>query len=110
MGMRDFEGNPLPEPGGSTVVFVSPGGVACKPFAEGYLTMRVCLGNPHDVEDGLEVQLDRGWEPIPWETRAVRDDALAELRRRASGAEGDARSRLVRLIEHVRRTPYYEST
>lgn len=104
------DGQPPPVPGGITVTYVSPGGVACRPFAEGYLTMRVCLGHVYHVEDGLEAEVALGCEPVPWASHKVREEAIAELRRRASGAEGEDRPTLVRLLEHVKRTPYYEDT
>ncbi len=90
------------------VVYVSPGGVAVKPFAEGYATMRVCLGHVDHAEGGLMAEMSRGLEPVPWQNEAVRDEAIEDLRRRARKAEGERRSELVRLIQHVMRTPYYE--
>lgn len=108
MSMCELEKAPLPPPDGITVTYVSPGGVACRPFAEGYLTMRVCLGHIHHPDDGLEAEMEYGREPVPWISAATRNDAIAELRRRAKKAEGDNRSKLIRLLEHVRQTPYYE--
>lgn len=97
-----------PVPGGVTVTFVSPGGIAVKPFAEGYLTMRVGLGHVEAEDGGLMAEAALGRQPVPWASREVRDEAIAELRRRAKAAEGEERATLVRLLEHVRRTPYYE--
>ena len=109
MPMRDIEGAPPPEPGGVTVTYVSPGGVACMPFADGFLAMRVCLGHVDHAEDGLAAEADGGAEPVPWASRAARDEAEAALRRRAGGAEGDRRESLLRLADHVRGAPYYEA-
>lgn len=108
MPMRDLEGAPPPVPGGVTVTFVSPGGVACRPFAGAYLTMRVCLGHVHDPDDGLGAETALGRDPVPWASKAVREGAIADLRRRARAVEGEDRAALVRMLEHVRRTPYYE--
>lgn len=104
--MRDFEGAPPPS---STVILVSPGGVACVPFAEGYAAVRVCLGLLFDAEDGLEAEVRLGRRPVPWRSGAARGEALAELRAMARGARGDERAGLVRLIGHVLDTPYYEA-
>lgn len=94
------------------VIYVTPGGAAVKRFADRYLTMRVCLGHFDHAEDGLAAELrdsgGPGWEPVPWESEAVRGEAIEELRRRARVSSGERRSELVRLLEHVRRTPYYD--
>ena len=98
-----------PDPEGITVTYVSPGGVACRPFADGYLTMRVCLGHIQHGEDGLQTEVARRRDPVPWASKKVRKEAIAELGRRVEGAEGVDQAGLVRLLEHVRRTPYYDS-
>ena len=109
MSMRELEERSLPAPGGVTVTYTSPGGIAVRPYADGYLAMRVCLGHVDHAEDGLVGEVERGREPVPWQDRAVRDEAIAELRRRARKSEGDQRSALIKLVEHVRNTPYYEA-
>lgn len=91
-----------------TVIYVSPGGIAVKPFADGYATMRVCLGHVDHAEDGLAAEVAQGLEPVPWQSEAVRGEAIEGLRRWARKSEGEERSALARLIEHVMRTPYYE--
>lgn len=106
MSIRDLQELPPPPPDRVTVVYTSPGGIAVKPFADRYLAMRVCLGHIDHAEDGLMVEVGR--EPVPWESEAVREEAIVEIRRRARKAKGEARSALVRLLEHVVGTPYYE--
>lgn len=106
--MTDFDPAP-PIPGGVTVSFVSPGGIACRPFASGYVPMRVVLGHVDAEDGGLAAEVALGREPVPWASEAVRGEAIAELRRRARAAEGEDRAGLVRLLEHVRRTPHYEA-
>ncbi len=109
MSLRDLEEYPLPTKNSyHVVIFVSPGGVACKPFSDGYLTMRVCLGHIHDPEDGLELEVDQKREPIPWESEAVRNEAIAELKRRAKKSTGYERSKLIAMLQHVRGTAYFQ--
>ncbi|MEM7120556.1 MAG: hypothetical protein AAF563_04715 [Pseudomonadota bacterium] len=109
MTMRDLENVRPPDPRGTFhVVYVAPGGVAVLPFADRYLAVRVVLGHVYDPHDGLAAEVDEGREPVPWESAAVRDEALAALLDRAERAEDAECSDLLRLAEHVRRTPYYE--
>ena len=51
--MRDLDPTP-PVPGGLIVTFVSPGGLALEPFADGYALMRVVAGHLDDAGDPLE--------------------------------------------------------
>jgi len=106
--MRDLEKQPPPAPGGITVIYTSPGGIAVRLYADGYLTMRVCLGHVGHAEDGLMTEVVQKREPVPWKDHTVRDNAMVELRRRARKADGDDRSALVKVLEHVRFTPYYD--
>jgi len=100
--------NRQPPENGITIAYTSPGGIAVKPFADGYLAMRVCLGHIHHLEDGLLAELRGSREPVPWQNATVREEAIETLRRRARRADDGERSALARLIEHVQRTPYYE--
>ena len=87
-----------------TVMLVTPGGVVTRPFADGHLTMRTCVGHIHDREDGLIAELEAGREPVPWESVEVRDDAIFAVETRLD-VDDPLRERL---LEHVRATPYYE--
>lgn len=107
MSITELANRPPPE-NGITIAYTSPGGIAVKPFADGYLAMRVCLGHIHHVEDGLMAELCGSREPVPWQNAAVRDEAVEMLRWRARKADGDERSELARLVTHVMATPYYE--
>jgi len=106
------EGRQPPEPGSAIpapVALTTPGGLAVLVFADGGALVRVCLGLVDDAEDGLAVEVRSGAEPTPWSSKSVRDEAIAELRRRTADAEGKERAALARLVEHVLRTPYYEN-
>lgn len=108
MSITELADRPPPENGGVTITYTSPGGIAVKPFADGYLAMRVCLGHTHHAEDGLMTELETGREPVPWQNSDVRNEAIAALRQRAKATEADERSALARLVEHVLATPYYD--
>jgi hypothetical protein len=109
MPMSEFDG--MPSSGSRIVVhFVSPGGVICKPFAEGYAAMRIGLAHMYDCDDGLREEMEAGRPPVPWENAAARQQALDDLASlRDDAPDDDERDLMSRLIEHVRRTPYYES-
>lgn len=108
MSIDELADLPLPE-GGITVTYTSPGGIAVRPFADGYLAMRVCLGHVHHSADGLMTELETGRDPVPWRSAEVRDAAVGELRRRARTVEAEDRFVLARMVEHVLATPYYEN-
>ena len=106
--MRDIaEGTPPPAPGCIRVELTSPGGLAVRTFRDGGVLMRVCAGHL-DADDGLLAEMLSGTEPAPWASAAARDEAVSRVRRDVRRAEGEEREALVRLLEHVRRTPYYE--
>ena len=85
--------------------YVLSGGVCLKQFAEGHLTVRTVLGWIHAPE-GIIAELDgtMAGEAIPWESKAIRYEAIGQLARWPGMAE-DLRARL---IAHVRKSAYYE--
>lgn len=87
------------------VTLVSPGGVLTKPFADGsHLTMRVTLGYLFG-EEGVLTEMREGREPVPWENKRVRDEAMASIQSRID-IEDDVRADL---LEWVGASPYYEA-
>jgi hypothetical protein len=101
--MRNIEPR-APIPGAIQITYVSPGGLALKLFDEGYVLMRVVLGHLENSEDGLLAEYAEDREPVPWASKAVRDEALASVRGH-SALDEDTRRNLVR---YVLQTPYYE--
>ena len=88
----------------TTVMFISPGGVVTRPFADGHATMRSCLGHL-EADDGVLKEMTARSEPIPWESEKIRDNAVRSIERRGDLAE-DVRAEL---LEWVSASPYYET-
>jgi len=88
----------------SQITFVRPGGVATKVFADGAVTMRVCLGYLHDPDDGVLAEMNARHEPVPWQSAGVRDEAIGAVERRI---DLDDETRF-RLLEWITATPYFE--
>jgi hypothetical protein len=86
------------------VEFVTPGGVACREFADGAVVMRVCVGHV-TADDGLLKEMASGREPVPWMGRAERDEAVAAIR----AASGIGEEERAALLAHVASTPYYDA-
>ena len=90
-----------------TVCLVTPGGVVVKPFADGHLTMRSCLGYLQ-AEDAVLAEMRQAQqgpcEPVPWASGAARDEATASIRDRGDLDEGTRAD----LLEWVAATPFYE--
>lgn len=87
------------------VTLVSPGGVLTKAFADGsHALMRTCAGYLHSQDDGLLIEMAERREPVPWESAAVRDEAIQSIRARQD-LEDRERTNLIAWIEG---TPYYE--
>lgn len=88
------------------VTLVRPGGVATKTFADGSAAMRICLGYLHDPDDGLLAEMKAEHDPVPWASRAVRDEAEEAVSVRA-----DLKSETqAELLEWIASTPYFEDT
>ena len=86
-----------------TICLVTPGGVVTKPFADGHLTMRSCLGYLQ-AEDSVLAEMREGHEPVPWASGAARDEALASIRGRGDIDEATR----AELLGWVAATPFYE--
>lgn len=84
---------------------ITPGGVLTRQFADGAATMRVCLGLLDQSDDGLLLEMRQDRDPVPWESRRARDEALDAIARRGDLTDDEREG----LLRHVRRTPYYES-
>lgn len=86
------------------VTLVRPGGVATKTFADGAAAMRICLGYLHDPDDGLLAEMKAKHEPVPWASRAVRDEAVQAVSMRT-----DLKDEVkAEVLEWMARTPYFE--
>lgn len=86
------------------VTLVRPGGVATKTFADGAATMRLCLGYLHDPDDGLLAEMQAKHDPVPWASKAVRDEASQAVETR-SDLKVETRSQL---LDWIATTPYFE--
>jgi hypothetical protein len=95
---------PAPEPLRIVTEYTTPGGIATRVFSDGGATMRVCLGQIRNRDDGLLAEMDSGGDPVPWESLAVKREAIEAVQRRGD-LDPAVRDRLTR---HIRRTPYYE--
>ena len=88
------------------VTLVRPGGVATKTFADGSAAMRICLGYLHDPDDGLLAEMKAKHDPVPWASKAVRDEATWSVETRS-----DLKPKVqVELLEWIACTPYFEDT
>lgn len=83
--------------------YTTPGGLATRTFSDGAATMRVCLGHIDNADDGLIAEMDSGREAMPWANLETKLAAIATIMRRTDLAD-DLRERL---IQHIRRTPYF---
>ena len=85
--------------------YVLPGGVCLKQFADGHLPVRCGLGWVHAPE-GIIAELDgtMAGEAIPWESKAIRDEAIGQLER----WPGMPEVLRARLIAYVRKSAYYQ--
>jgi len=86
------------------VTLVRPGGVATKTFADGSAAMRVCLGYLHDPDDGVLAEMKAKYDPVPWASKAVRDEALQAVSVRAD-LKSDIRDQL---LAWIAATSYFE--
>ncbi|MFZ5962008.1 hypothetical protein ACOXXX_03575 [Thalassococcus sp. BH17M4-6] len=87
------------------VTLISPGGVLTRAFADGtHALMRTCAGYLHSQDDGLLVEMAERREPVPWESAAVRDEAIRSIRARMDLEDGERAD----LIAWIEGTPYYE--
>lgn len=87
------------------VAVLLPSGVATIPFDGGAVTCRVTLGHPDAPDTGIIEEMRSGAEPVPWRSAAVRDEALWTIETREE-MDDDLRREL---LDHVRRTPWYET-
>ena len=86
------------------VEYVTPGGVLTRKFADGAATMRICLGHIYHPDDGLLIEMDDFYEPVPWENLEAKEDAIqSALSRMDIMAEQKAD-----LVKHIKSTPHYE--
>ena len=91
------------DPNKFELVYVMPSGVCVSPLKKGYKTVRVCKGILENAETGLIAEMDKGKDPVPWESMAVRDEALRELKALKS-IKIDLKQRLIR---HILATHYF---
>lgn len=87
-----------------TCTLVRPGGVVTKAFADGAATMRICLGYLHDPDDGLLAEMKAKHDPVPWASKAVRDEAVQVVSVRAD-LRDDIRDQV---LIWIAATPYFE--
>ncbi len=84
--------------------FILPCGTVTLPFEDGTLTCRSSVGHLDTPETGLIAEMEAGTEPTPWRSADRRDEALASIESRRD--LDDAMRQL--LLDHVRRTPWFE--
>lgn len=83
--------------------FVFPGGCAEKDIAGQRKFVRVCLGLVNNPEYGLIAEMEGHFDPIPWESKAIRDEATEKVRV-GSLLDKEVRDKLV---AHMERSKFY---
>ena len=101
--MRDLKPE-IPSNAEFHICYTSPGGITLRPFADGYLLMRVTLGHIDHAEDGLLAEMKEDREPIPWASQSVREEALGNIKA-SNRLDAEIRDRLV---SHILSTPHYD--
>ncbi len=95
-----------------TTQYVLPSGISQRQVADGFITCRVILGHvwaPGGVIAEMNGEMEGthfegGSQPVPWVSKAVRDQAANEAAR-MPGLKDDLREQLA---THIRKSAYFE--